>query len=156
MTLTRRTAITGTLAATALLALPALAKTTVNSAPELVLRRSHLASQFKPVLFGDGIHDDTEALQAYLNGRRVISTSGFTRPYMVIPHVSGGIYRISKTLVISRPYTRIEGCAFKLPEGLQPFRTENGGNAVVDRCHFETEATWIGRYNWRLTTSKPL
>ncbi len=45
------------------------------------------------IVYGDGIHDDTEALQAYFNGERVI----FYRDVSRI-NSGSGVYAITNTL----------------------------------------------------------
>lgn len=57
----------------------------------------------KHVLYGDGIHDDTKALQAWLNGQPVDRPWG---PTMNRFYLDSGEYRISNTL-------QVEGCQFR-------------------------------------------
>jgi hypothetical protein len=47
------------------------------------------------VLWGDGIHDDTAALQAAMNGKRVLMANG--TPYTGL--LAGGAYLLSRTIV---------------------------------------------------------
>jgi hypothetical protein len=47
-----------------------------------------------PVLYGDGRRDDTEALQAWFDGKRVVRPDGSE----VGPMLHGGQYRITRTI----------------------------------------------------------
>lgn len=81
MELSRRGFLTGVIAVGAVAALPALASD-------------------MPILYGDGVHDDTAALQAFIDGKPVIRDGVVYRcdgDEPVVLH--GGIYEISDTLV---------------------------------------------------------
>lgn len=63
--------------------------------------RSLFASPlYIPHLWGDGIHDDTEALQALIDGQRAYDRVG--RQIKVNCYLRGGVYRITKTLEVGR------------------------------------------------------
>ena len=66
-----------------------------------------------PVLYGDGIHDDTAGLQALLDGNPVMIDGAVVRrdePATVMNRT----FVISDTLVIRRSYTRLCGCRFRV------------------------------------------
>jgi hypothetical protein len=80
------------------------AASTVTLAPLLPLR---------PQLWADGIHDDTKALNALFNGEtvdilndevRLLSSETVT--------LSGGLFRVSNALRITRPKTIVYNCEF--------------------------------------------
>jgi hypothetical protein len=48
-------------------------------------------------VYGDGIHDDTEALQAYLDGKTKL-----IHPDGTIFGLKGGKFKITKTLIIDK------------------------------------------------------
>jgi hypothetical protein len=54
----------------------------------------------RSILWGDGEHDDTEALQAIFDGREVIVKSSATVDLKVIKGLTA---KSSETLIISRP-----------------------------------------------------
>lgn len=82
--LTRRGFLKGVLTVGAVAALPAL------------------ALHGMPTLWGDGIHDDTEALQALFDGKEVIHGDNvIVRRCAGDFRLAGGTFRISKTLEIN-------------------------------------------------------
>lgn len=66
-----------------------------------------------PHLWGDGQHDDTAALQALIDGRRVYSE--LERREVQMPdgriHLHGGTYRISEAINITRDGTQISNAS---------------------------------------------
>lgn len=50
-----------------------------------------------PVIYGDGVHDDTEGLAAWLNGRPVVWADGRD-----VGHVLSGEFRTTRTVEINR------------------------------------------------------
>ena len=57
------------------------------------------------VIYGDGIHDDTDAIQSFINGEKVYRLDSLTGLlYPALPTLSG-YFHVSKTLVISDPIT---------------------------------------------------
>ena len=52
----------------------------------------------KIILYGDGIHDDTQALQTWIDGGRVLRPDGST----IGRHITGGDYRISNTIFLDK------------------------------------------------------
>jgi len=68
---------------------------------------------FAPKIYGDGIADDTEGLQALFDGKpvdilndcvRVLTNDGV--------RLNGGVFRVTSTLSISRSRTNIESAKF--------------------------------------------
>lgn len=66
-----------------------------------------------PTIYGDGIHDDTEGLQAALNGDPFNCMDGHVHVAQGQVRITGGLYRVSKPLKISRQLeTTINYCQF--------------------------------------------
>ena len=79
-----------------------------------------------PVIYGDGVHDDTEGLQAALDGREFICRDSCVTVYGTDVFMHGGNYRISQTLHVGRGLrgaknATIMGCRFDSPNTLDPF-----------------------------------
>lgn len=62
------------------------------------------------ILYADGIHDDTAALQALLDGKQVLNVLGEPMPRFAEPLLRGGMYRITDTLIFRSGV--IIGCTF--------------------------------------------
>jgi hypothetical protein len=101
------------------------------------------------VLVGDGVTDDTAALQALLDGEPVISPTGALLPGKGTEHVpSGYTYRISETLVVSGPvvlrglrinyhYHEIgDAKPFLLLKDSQFIQGGYSGVSVIEDCQF--------------------
>lgn len=59
-----------------------------------------------PTLWGDGVHDDSDGLEAGLNGKPVhVAGRKLT---IVEGHLVGGIYTVSRTLNVGSVHLRIE------------------------------------------------
>jgi TAT (twin-arginine translocation) pathway signal sequence. len=70
-----------------------------------------------PVVYGDGVHDDTEGLQAALDGRDFVCRDGCVKVLNGSAHIVGGNYRISRTLrVNSERKPTINFCSFTMPD----------------------------------------
>ena len=52
-----------------------------------------------PILWGDGIHDDAPALQAFIRGERVLRASGG----LFDGYFSAGVMRLESTITLSGP-----------------------------------------------------
>lgn len=52
-----------------------------------------------PRLWGDGVHDDTDALNAFFRGEKIETKSGVITCQDVL---AGGVFRISAPIIISR------------------------------------------------------
>lgn len=91
-----------------------------------------------PILWGDGIHDDTEGLEALFAGRPVKVMSGETFAPGAAPHLTGGSYRVTAPLelgngtVIERAKVMFEG---DLP-ARTPWIALGRGCALMD-SHFD-------------------
>lgn len=91
----RRSFIKSATSGLLLMAAPAI----VRSESLMVLPRRKL------YLWGDGIHDDTEALQAFVDGKRVINLNKDV--FMAWGDtLEGGSFRVSKTIVIANDPSR--------------------------------------------------
>jgi hypothetical protein len=82
-------------------------------------------------LWGDGIHDDTAALQALIDGERVIGLDG--RPMAGM--LAGGVYRLTDTLVFD-PGTSVvmldtHFLAQEIPEGRPALHFGDGGRNTL-------------------------
>lgn len=64
--------------------------------------------QRQPILYGDGKHDDTAAMQAWLDGRQVRGRDG----RLLGRTIEGGSFVISGPLVVTAPNTTITQCMF--------------------------------------------
>src|SRR5258708_331213 len=79
-----------------------------------------------PILWGDGIHDDTAALQALLD--RVGS-------------IDGGIFRISDQLIIHRNETLVTNSHFDcadMPSGKSAFYAPEAQRVMLNGCRFDS------------------
>jgi hypothetical protein len=66
-----------------------------------------------PTLWGDGEHDDTEALQALLDGKPIIRDGVLLEPDGHGIRLIGGVYQVSDTLHIRTPRTHIYNAHFR-------------------------------------------
>lgn len=84
-----------------------------------------------PVLHGDGLHDDTPALQRLLDGGRVWSARGCQIVGCTVENglVDGGNYLVTRTLYIR-----------SLPD-------DETADSVITNCTIESSATPIIRYD---------
>lgn len=55
-----------------------------------------------PVIYGDGVHDDTAGLQAAIYGDEFIARNECVSISGNIVHLAAGTYRVSKTLNLTR------------------------------------------------------
>lgn len=91
-----------------------------------------------PVIVGDGVHDDTAALQALLDGKDVIK-DGFllTRPAGGGVILRDGVFRTTDALRITRNDTLVERCKF-LIEGRKGIQVEGVvENLQLTDCIFD-------------------
>lgn len=67
------------------------------------------------ILWGDGIHDDTLALQALIDGKTVKRRDGstFARYHNGAILLRYGVFAVSSPIVITGGGHRIDGCHFK-------------------------------------------
>lgn len=82
----------------------------------------------RPQIWGDGIHDDTEGLQALFDGKRVdVVADDVTIIQAEWIEIRGGNFKISKPLIVARSdmEIRLENCHFML---------QNCPLIVVGRC----------------------
>lgn len=67
-----------------------------------------------PILYGDGVHDDADALNALLSGRPFFCDN----QYILASngegwvHLANGLFRIGKTIKVTRDYTTIVNTMF--------------------------------------------
>jgi hypothetical protein len=96
-----------------------------------------IASERAPVVYGDGIHDDTAGLQAALSGKPFVS-NGHLRTYANRLVLDGGTYRLSETLKISRSNTLITNASFAYFEPVEYcVQINNCSHVRIDTCSFE-------------------
>lgn len=80
------------------------------AAPAIVRAESLMAlPPQRLVLWGDGVHDDTKALQALLDGKRVLRPDGSAMPG---PVIGAGSYVLSDTIYVPPGVFRITGSSF--------------------------------------------
>ncbi|WP_156374691.1 hypothetical protein [Pseudorhodoferax sp. Leaf274] len=87
-------------------------------------------------LWGDGVHDDTGALQSLLDGRPVFSPSGEALPKF---RLVGGTYRISGQITIRKPVLVTHNAFLKTrrsPDDFAGFYLQKGarGSVFTDNC----------------------
>jgi hypothetical protein len=123
MILTRRNLLRGLVAAPAIIAID---------------RLMPVKAWALPILYGDGIHDDTDALQAFMDGR----------PFVTAPHhgmvvrdgyLGYGHFKVSRTLRAHEdgPSTLITNCLFNRTERFE-------GDALL---HYDSKTTWLNNYS---------
>ena len=101
-----------------------------------------------PTLYGDGIHDDTAALNALLAGKpfRLAGNGVYAVNREGYIFLSGGMFRISNTIHVMRPNTTITDCCFEgdmMPANADALRVHRGADGcVLSDCHIEN----AGRY----------
>lgn len=120
MELTRRSFLRGALTVFAAAGLPAIAMTAGL-----------------PVLHGDGVTDDTEALNAMFAGKSYI-VGGEIIPDGSPAIINGGKFRISNTLVMSFDDIQVSGASF---EGTFPSEAffldlKQGYEGYIENCNF--------------------
>lgn len=97
-----------------------------------------LAASF--ILYGDGIHDDTIAINALLAGKLVMTAAGVIIPQdQRVVRLPAGDYSVSSPLVVSRNDTEIIGSKFTRQDRVEDcfVKVEDGVNRIslID-CHF--------------------
>jgi hypothetical protein len=94
-----------------------------------------------PVLYGDGKHDDTEALQAWFDGDRVVYSDGA---------VAGGPTLANREFLISGPITLRGNAERHFTYNRVRFHSlflvsnENFRNKAITNCVFEASTTSYG------------
>lgn len=53
-----------------------------------------------PVIYGDGIHDDTDGLQAAFDCKEFLCRNDCVRVFDGRMHLNGGLYVVSRTLIV--------------------------------------------------------
>lgn len=92
------------------------------ASPKLIMSRL-------PLLYGDGVHDDAEALNAMFAGKpiKLAETGDTFRPFFssTSEHIAlrGGRYRISKPVQFTRSWTRFSNAHVLMDDGL-PYAME--------------------------------
>lgn len=87
-------------------------------------------------LWGDGMHDDTLALQAIFDGKPVFGAEPFSEGGSV--YLSGGIYRISSTILIGAGAHTVIGSTFiAAPELEAPMLQFKGPGSMVAGSTFK-------------------
>lgn len=119
--LTRRTFLRGALSLAAL-----------SAAPVAVMARLAV-----PTIYGDLIHDDTDGLQAALDGRPFI-VEGTLVEGGAAPHLQRGAFLISRTLRVTRPRTFINQCHFRAVDGVDTFLSCESDRTIISECYFDT------------------
>lgn len=135
MTISRRGFLKAMLAAASA---PAFVK--ADSLMRLAVPRGAMVTPAGLVIWGDGVHDDTAALQAALDGRLVVRPDG--TPFGGF--LGGGTYRVLSPLVIGPAFsgrTREGGTIVaQLPEDEPLLRVEKGvEGAVLANLQFERD-----------------
>lgn len=113
----RRFFLKGALAVTALAILPA---------PDL---------HAYPTLYGDGVHDDTEALQALLDLKPYVCEGSLIKG-QTEAHISAGKYKTSKTLLVCEDGALIEGCSIEYTGEDHIIHFIGDTKSVVMNCNF--------------------
>ncbi len=135
MDTTRRGFLTGMLAAGAVAALPAMSKAYV------------------PTLHGDLIHDDTEALQALLDGKSIIRDGQLLEPIAGQPIVlQGGRYLVSNTLRLTASNTVIRDAYFKITDSVKYcIQAEGARDLTLTGCIVEATSFKFDRHPSEVT-----
>jgi hypothetical protein len=121
-----------------------------------VVRASSLMPIYAPplVLYGDGVHDDTEALQAYLDGKPVRFTSKYVAhgdpPALGSYLMNGEIVTLKDQLAV--PWNGINRGKFFITGSLVFGRNTNIGRSLHN-CEFFLHQTFKGqpgdmRFGW--------
>ncbi len=85
-------------------------------------------------LYGDGLEDDTVALQALMDGREVVT------PYGAPASLSGGLFLISNTLVFRRDRMCVSGLTLEASDNFlreAPMLRVEGHRNVFDRLYLD-------------------
>jgi hypothetical protein len=113
------------------------------SASGIALAESAFAAfpnESRIILYGDFYHDDTKALQAWLDGKQVHSPEGVLLDPLLL---TDKLFFINKTLIV--PAGRIgsiQTSGFRTEMGIIFFR-ENGPNEfVIQNCGFHGSSTF--------------
>jgi hypothetical protein len=91
------------------------------------------------VLWGDGLHDDTAALQAAIRGESVVMADGSVYSGILVR----GVYRISQTLVIgtgqglSAISSHFDGSRIADGGAVIQYASEGDVTGVLDGCYFK-------------------
>lgn len=121
----------------------------IGAAP-VIVRASSLMPLYVPpklILWGDGVHDDTEAAQALLDGRRIVRTpAGVLLP---AGRLEGHRLKISGPLMV-RTENYIGGCSLVMGNGADyglyfPRDTER---SVVRDMTIVSCSNWSGGIGW--------
>jgi hypothetical protein len=80
------------------------------------------------ILWGDGIKDDTAAVQALLDGGLVYSPDGVLMPAR---YLTNGIFKISAPLIVSSAPTVIAGCVIKQTRGDFTVKATQAGRLLM-------------------------
>lgn len=104
------------------------------------LMKIALPPEKKLILWGNGIIDDTAAMNGLLSGKNVYRQSGeLIQSFGKYLEVPQGIYRMSNPVIIGSN-TQIRGSTFKFDGHQSAFvRAEGSGSSVIN-CHFIGEA----------------
>lgn len=91
-----------------------------------------------PILYGDGMHDDTKAFQAMMDGAPFRTIDGF-RGTAIEGRIYQGDFLFTDTIRIRRPNITIEHCRFEFegPPGIPVLEFLPGSdNGAIVGCSF--------------------
>lgn len=93
------------------------------------------------ILWGDGKHDDADAINALLAGKRIKHLGVFLQvPNDAIVLLPSGIYSVTKTLLIPEGRSaEIHGSKF-ISTAPGPFLTHKGTHCNMSHCRISTES----------------
>lgn len=123
-----------------------LAAPAIVAAPSLMKISPLINALAAPLLtlYGDGVHNDTEALNAFLRGEKVFNKllGGVVGgdSHLTLHH--SGPFLIDDTIKIGTRPTFIAGCSFRMsrdfPSGSPLLHFGEGSAATVTHCNFQT------------------
>ena len=86
---------------------------TIAVAAAVTMPMAAVSEMFRPLLIGDGVHDDTAALQALLDGDPVdILNDGIRLLRSEGLELQGGVYRLTRTIVLRRDNLTLRNITF--------------------------------------------
>ena len=95
-----------------------------------------------PIIYGDGIHDDTEGLQAAVSGKDFVCESGIVHVSGNTVNILGGTFLISDTITITDTRTFVSGSNFVMSgtgreDGRFMLDMQSSQEMVFRNCHFD-------------------
>ena len=94
-----------------------------------------------PIIYSDGIHDDTEGLKAAVSGKDFVCDSGIVHVSGDTAIIRGGNFLLSDTVSITDTRAFISNCKFVMGESARKdgrfmFAFGSSGKSVLHNCHF--------------------